>query len=155
MRIWIAARNSIKQYLHNAATSVANGRIDKGMDFRLPCWLIINDDSVLALLHHVDVGDVANFYIIGPVQCLLLAQTRHQTPLYLSLPILCKIYTRKLTKLHTSTLKMKVAAAPELLATSPISTWRNNRMTEHHWTRGVSCIKFRGTKYQKVTYVSE
>jgi hypothetical protein len=66
MRIWIAARIS-KAILHNAATAVATGRIDKGLDFRLPRWLIINVASVLGSLHRVEVGDVVNFCIIVPV----------------------------------------------------------------------------------------
>lgn len=53
--------------MHNAATAVATGRIDKGLDFRLPRWLIINVASVLGSLHRVEVGDVVNFCIIVPV----------------------------------------------------------------------------------------
>jgi hypothetical protein len=95
-------------------------------NFGLSWWLTTAVNLVLGWLHCVHVGDIAN--ISKVYATILLAQMRHQTPLF---PLWFTetstyIYTETHPPCHTSNLKMEVACTSKMLATSLTSAQCNH-----------------------------
>jgi hypothetical protein len=94
-------------------------------NFRLLLLLIIEVNSILGLLHRVDVGDVSDVSEVHAASTLRVDERRF-VRICVHIALISwkqsSIYTQKLTNLKTYTLKNEAPCTSETMSTSPTCT---------------------------------